>query len=390
METVKKRGRKPMNKNLDKLNETTVKEDKQRKTKTKKNDGDDKEQPITTQNTFLDNFVRTNHEMTSTISYNVENKHTATKESKEYKDMNANGQPSDPHLILHLHMYDSTKSMSQVPFPKESFEKSFFKYDPLINEPVAYEDNYVKSIPEECHFKKKTNESASIKNMFNKGIDESIKDMIDESSMLNIAENSIIKEAKHISSNINIMLLKDLINPSNWSNTTDYWCQWDCHMFNTQPIGLPVKYKNKKFHVVGCFCSLECATSYNFYGNETVYNSWENYNLINMLSNKINYKSNVNPALARKCLNVFGGPLDINTFRKKSLMNKQFNILQYPMVSLVEHIEEVNETIPYQKNMSYIPIDKIRIEKIEEANKDRVQGKKKSNLEDKMSLRFTG
>jgi hypothetical protein len=108
-----------------------------------------------------------------------------------------------------------------------------------------------------------------------------------------------------------------------------------------------------------------------------------------MLSNRIEYKSKLNTALSRKCLNVFGGPLNITTFREKSIMNKQFNILQYPMVSLVEHIEEINETIPYQKNMSYIPLDKVRIDKIEEANKDSVQGKKKSSLEEKMLLKFT-
>ena len=292
---------------------------------------------------------------------------------------------NDPHLILHLHIQDSAKNMDHVPFPKESFENSFFKYSPSIDEPVAYEHATMDSYPEECEFTKCTDTennsniktNTSIKHLFtqNKSQQEQV------SSITNVKDNKT-------SSTINTILLKELIHTSQWSHLTDYWCQWDCHPFDTQPVGLPVKYKNGKFLVVGCFCSLECAVSYNFYGNETLYNSWENYNLINMLSNSVGYKSVVNPALSRKCLQVFGGALDIKTFRKKSMINKQYKILQYPMVSLVEHVEEINETIPYQKNMAYIPIEKLRADKMGEIN-DKNHGKKKSTLEEKMSLKFT-
>lgn len=283
---------------------------------------------------------------------------------------------NDPHLILHLHMQNDQKHESKVAFPKTSFESSFFEYNPTMNEPVAYESAHMNSFPEECDYKEKKQET-SLKSLFRREIETT-----------EVSSNSVLHK-EVLSNNLNTVLLKDLVSASNWTNTTDYWCQWDCHPFVCQPVGLPVKYKNNKFHVIGCFCSLECATAYNFYGNETTYNSWENYNLINMLSNRIDYKPKVNAALSRKCLNVFGGHLDIHTFREKSFNNKQYNILQYPMVSLVEHVEEISETIPYQKNLSFIPLDKARIDKIEEANKDRVQGKKRSNLEEKMSLKFT-
>jgi hypothetical protein len=85
-------------------------------------------------------------------------------------------------------------------------------------------------------------------------------------------------------------------------------------------------------------------------------------------------------------LNIFGGPLDINAFREKNLQNKHYNVLTYPMVSLMEQVEEINETIPYHKN--FIPLDKSRIEKIEEANKEIILSKRKSNLEETMKLKF--
>ena len=289
-------------------------------------------------------------------------------------DSNVKQSITDPHLILHLHMNNGQKNETKVTFPKKSFESSFYEYDPTMNEPVAYEQDDLSSFPEECDYKTKKQEN-SLKSLFNR----------EEKSN----ENAILLKENYKVNTMNNVLMKEFVNSSNWNSSTDYWCQWDCHPFDSQPVGLPVKFKNNKFNVVGCFCSLECAVAYNFYSNESNYNVWENYNLVNMLSSFIDYKPNVTAALSRKCLNVFGGNLDISTFREKSFQKKQYNILQYPMVSLVEHVEEISETIPYQKNISFIPLDKVRIDKIEEANKVRVQCKKRSNLEEKMSLKFT-
>lgn len=43
-----------------------------------------------------------------------------------------------------------------------------------------------------------------------------------------------------------------------WPKRTNLDCWWCCHPFNTAPIGLPVDYKNNKFFVHGCFCSIHC------------------------------------------------------------------------------------------------------------------------------------
>ena len=220
---------------------------------------------------------------------------------------------SDPHLILHLHMNNGQKNESKVSFPKKSFEASFYEYDPTVNEPVAYEHDDMNSFPEECNYKTKKPDN-SLKSLFNR-----------EEKPL---EHGIVSKENYKSNNMNNVLLREFVNSSNWISSTDYWCQWDCHSFDTPPVGLPVKFKNNKFNVVGCFCSLECAVAYNFYGNENNYNVWENYNLVNMLSNAIDYKPQVNAALSRKCLTVFGGHLDILSFREKSHQNKQYNILQ--------------------------------------------------------------
>lgn len=137
---------------------------------------------------------------------------------------------------------------------------------------------------------------------------------------------------------------------------------------------------------------MECAVAYNFYANENIDNVWENFNLLNMMSNMISYKLSLNPAISRKCLNVFGGPLTIEQFREKSINNNKFNILTYPMVSIVEHVEEINESSSYDTKINgFIPLDRSRVSKLENTTRmnDSLTTKSKTVLEETMKLKFT-
>jgi hypothetical protein len=64
-------------------------------------------------------------------------------------------------------------------------------------------------------------------------------------------------------------------------------------------------------------------------------------------------------------LNTFGGNLNIDEFRKFTDYNKIVNILEYPMISASQQIEEINYDNSYNKN-DYIPIDEKRIKKLEQ------------------------
>ena len=286
-----------------------------------------------------------------------------------------------PPLILHLNLSvneDVNVSEQSTFEPSRSFEASFYNYNPVMNEPMAYEENTLLiSLPE--IYKDGDNKLKSF------APNTTIKQMFEKPST-NENEETDSERRKRYTNKSNTVLLKDMVFNKEWCEQTNYHCYWDCHPFDTPPFGIPIKYKNNKFHVFGCFCSLECAVAYNFYENEKNDMCWENYNLINLMSNKINYKRCVNPSISRKCLTIFGGHLDINAFREKNTQNKHYHVLTYPMVSLMEQVEEINETIPYHKN--YIPLDKTRIEKIEEANKEIILSKRKSNLEEKMALKF--
>jgi hypothetical protein len=106
----------------------------------------------------------------------------------------------------------------------------------------------------------------------------------------------------------------------------------------------------------------------------------------------MSYKLSLNPAISRKCLNVFGGPLTIEQFREKSINNNKFNILTYPMVSIVEHVEEINESSSYDTKINgFIPLDRSRVSKLEDTNRmnDSSTTKSKTVLEETMKLKFT-
>jgi hypothetical protein len=171
---------------------------------------------------------------------------------------------------------------------------------------------------------------------------------------------------ENVNSSLKIVhLLKDFEekNKQNeWPMTTSIACYWCCHQFNNAPFGIPVKYKSDKFFVYGCFCSLECASSYNFEDKSHVEEMWERYSLINFLSRTIGFKNVVKPAPSRLCLKLFGGQMNIEEFRSYTKTNKLVSVNFPPMMTIVQQLEEINES-DINSDFKYIPLDTERIKK---------------------------
>lgn len=165
-----------------------------------------------------------------------------------------------------------------------------------------------------------------------------------------------------------VELLKDFEekNKNNeWPQTTCIHCYWCCHKFETPPFGIPLKYVNNQFQVYGCFCSLECASAYNFDSKESKDEIWERYNLINLIARSIGYSHTVKAAPTRLALTIFGGYLDIDMFRNFCKTSKLININFPPMMTLTQQIEEINDT-DLNSESKYIPVDTDRILKYKE------------------------
>jgi hypothetical protein len=187
-----------------------------------------------------------------------------------------------------------------------------------------------------------------------------------------------------------------------WPLSTSVHCYWCCHPFASTPVGLPVKYSNEKFSVIGCFCSLECAASYNFNSRISVDEIWERYNLLNLLAEKL-FTSNlelnernvsvgentptptsteehgtdmenklhgeiacfwnqggVKQAPDRTTLKMFGGYLNIDEFRSYNHSRKLGIVNCPPMVSLTQQIEEINDS-DIHSTYRFVPIDNERV-----------------------------
>jgi len=176
------------------------------------------------------------------------------------------------------------------------------------------------------------------------------------------------KQNKPWCSNKVVELLKDFemkSKASEWPLTTNIACYWCCHKFNTVPFGIPVKFYHGKFHVYGCFCSLECAAAYNFSFAESLDEVWERYNLINLLSRKMGHANKIKTAPNRLALKMFGGHMEIEEFRQFSETSKVLSVNFPPMTTLTQQIEELNEC-DINSEYRYIPIDHERINKYKE------------------------
>ena len=190
-------------------------------------------------------------------------------------------------------------------------------------------------------------------------------DQLDQVPTVEQAEEKLVKAQSHLKV---IELLKDFEEKNKndeWPQSTSIHCYWCCHKFDGAPFGIPLKYVNGKFHVYGCFCSLECASAYNFDSKDSHDEIWERNNLLNFIAQKIEYGRRIKPAPTRLSLYMFGGHLSIKDFRDYCNTSKLININFPPMMTLTQQIEEINES-DISNEFKYIPVDTDRINKYKE------------------------
>jgi hypothetical protein len=153
---------------------------------------------------------------------------------------------------------------------------------------------------------------------------------------------------------------------SEWVESTNIRCWWCCYEFDNKPVGIPILYKENKFHVYGCFCSFNCALSYNFNTDDN--KKWERIGLIHLLYKKIYNTKEVKLSYApdREFLKIFGGHLDINKFRNPDEILKKYEVVYPPMLSIIPQLEETEiyaESSNMRRSKQAIPVDQDRIQR---------------------------
>lgn len=158
-------------------------------------------------------------------------------------------------------------------------------------------------------------------------------------------ENEIIQEHSNKMNKKNLKnILVEFINANmyqEWPDQTNIHCWWCCHQFDGPPCTLPEYIRRDKFYVSGCFCSFNCAASYNFNKNDN--GVWERYTLLNLMYKKL-YNTNfvkIEMAPPREVLKMFGGYIDIEEFRNYCIkQDRKFQVIKPPLISIIPKIEE--------------------------------------------------
>jgi len=131
-----------------------------------------------------------------------------------------------------------------------------------------------------------------------------------------------------------------------WPRATAIACWHDCHPFDTTPIPIP-KYTrgnapNNTFTVYGVFCSCNCAVAYilerNTYDQQHLLLRFRQMmiDVFHMTSAEV---FAFEPAPPRIFLRLFGGHLDIDDFRRRSLVTRS-TLLTHPFISYSMVLEE--------------------------------------------------
>jgi hypothetical protein len=253
-------------------------------------------------------------------------------------DKNNNPEPNNNELILNYSSYNSINTNNLHTLDKNNIE---LNNNDLIGMDVNYSSYYPlnESPPSQFNFEMNSTNLFLTK-------EESFKDSKEKNSVtrdiiIPIEEDN--KNNRVIKKNLkNIMY--EFINANNdkiWPETTNIYCWWCCHPFTWMPCALPEYYKKDKFYVNGCFCTFNCAASYNF--SKCDDDIWERYSLLNLMYKKI-YNTKfikINLAPPREILKIFGGYMSIDEFRENSHKNdKTFTVINPPLISIIPKIEE--------------------------------------------------
>lgn len=139
-------------------------------------------------------------------------------------------------------------------------------------------------------------------------------------------------------------ILPKIYDDKNWPNRTNIHC-WHCvHPFESTPVPIPVTYdkRTETFKVIGCFCSFNCAKTYIATRLDGPSRFKSNSLLIYMYRKVLNRHAyhKINKAPPVTALDIFGGPLSIQEFRRSC--HEQISTvtqLSFPMIVINDHIE---------------------------------------------------
>lgn len=125
---------------------------------------------------------------------------------------------------------------------------------------------------------------------------------------------------------------------------TNIRCWWDGHTFNNYPCFLPELFYNDTYHVIGCFCSFNCALAYNLYymkDSKTHHRKSLVYKLyremFDLSSDEI---VELQEAPPKEILEEYGGTMSIETFRRNFIETSKEYLRYIPPIRPINILVE--------------------------------------------------
>ena len=139
-----------------------------------------------------------------------------------------------------------------------------------------------------------------------------------------------------------------------------FWCTYD---FDNPPIYIPKHFIKGSYHVYGCFCSPECATSHLMDENIDSSTKFERYYLLNHIYSKIyHYAKNIKPAPnPYYMLERYYGNLTIQEYRVLLKSERLFLMVDKPLTRILPEFHEDNDE--FIINNKIIPSNNYQLKK---------------------------
>ncbi len=132
---------------------------------------------------------------------------------------------------------------------------------------------------------------------------------------------------------------------------TEIHCWWCAHQFDVLPCFIPERYYKDKYYVFGCFCSANCASSYNLNMND--YKTNERHSLIKRIYCQLS-QNDLTLAPPKEVLKRFGGIVEIDDYRRNFITcKKEYRMTLPPMLAITHVIEEITVTTNETKNIGF-------------------------------------
>lgn len=257
--------------------------------------------------------------------------------SKEIKN-------EEKDIILHLPVFMKQKNKNNNNNTKKEIMTN--DNDSVNDEIHINNDHEISILTDENESDTETEQEYKYRNLYkkeledNKKKDQIIKSLQENKSSYNsnVFDSDIQKDLTIHTMNMN--LVDNRTNKIIDQKKTNICCWWCTEQFDTIPCFIPDKYYNDIYYVFGCFCSVNCAASYNLNIND--YKVMERYALLKQLYNCIKIIGNNILAPPKEILIKYGGIISIDEYRKNFIMcNKSYRITMPPLVHLNYTINEI-------------------------------------------------